>query len=448
MSLLSRFSNFIHEYQLFKKEERILLAVSGGRDSVLMTYLFEKAGYSFGIAHCNFKLRGENSEKDEILVRALANKLNVPLYVTSFDTERVAKDQKLSVEMAARDLRYSWFENLRQTHDYDYVALAHHQNDTVETMLLNLTRGTGIAGLQGILPKRDHFIRPLLFLNREEVDGAVAEWGLSYRDDESNFSTKYTRNKIRLEVIPRLKEINPSLEKTFIENSKRFEALNELLTTHTAALKKDLFVYKDADSYSIAIKKLQQLHPLRILLYELFKPFNFTPAVLDDLTLVWNRDNRSGKYFNSPTHRLVINRDDLILERLENNSLDEPISLSLGEQKKINNFAVSIRNTQVSEVHNTPNMIIQLDAKNLVLPLVLRYWKEGDWFKPLGMKGTKKLSDFFISLKISVTDKVKIPLVVNGNGDILWVVPYRMDDRYKITDKTKKVFTLECIKWK
>ncbi|HWV75385.1 MAG TPA: tRNA lysidine(34) synthetase TilS, partial [Pseudosphingobacterium sp.] len=214
MSLLTRFLNFIQENQLFEKNERILLAVSGGKDSVLMVHLFAKAGYSFGIAHCNFKLRDENSEKDEALVFDLAHQLKVPFYTKSFDTEKIAKKQKISIEMAARELRYKWFEDLRNHHQYDYVALAHHQNDAIETMLLNLTRGTGIAGLHGILPKRDLFIRPLLFLTREEIEDAIAKWKLIYRDDESNFSTKYTRNKIRLEVVPKLKEINPSLEKT------------------------------------------------------------------------------------------------------------------------------------------------------------------------------------------------------------------------------------------
>ena len=447
MSLLTRFLNFIHENQLFEKNEHILLAVSGGKDSVLMVHLFAKAGYSFGIAHCNFKLRGENSEKDEALVFDLAHQLNVPFYATSFDTEKIAKKQKISIEMAARELRYKWFEDLRQQHQYDYVALAHHQNDAIETMLLNLTRGTGIAGLHGILPKRDHFIRPLLFLTREEIEYATDKWKLTYRDDESNFSTQYNRNKIRLEVVPKLKEINPSLEKTFIENGKRFEELNEFLKTYTTNLRESLFMQRDADSYTISIKEMQQLHPIRTLLYEVFRPFNFTSDVLDDLLSVWEKRDRSGKCFNSATHSLLISRDDLILEPLIDQSLEEFTSLSLGEQKKIGNFIVSAKLAETEKIEGDFDKI-QVDEERLIFPLQLRHWREGDWFKPLGMRGKKKLSDFFISLKIPVTDKIRMPIVVNGNGDIVWVAPYRMDDRYKITDKTKKVVTLECIKWK
>ncbi|MFC6103916.1 tRNA lysidine(34) synthetase TilS [Olivibacter domesticus] len=447
MDLLSRFLNFNDENQLFEKNERILLAVSGGKDSVLMTHLFAKAGYSFGIAHCNFKLRGESSEMDEALVFNLARQLNVPFYATSFDTEEIARERKMSIEMAARELRYQWFEDLRQQHQYDYVALAHHQNDAIETMLLNLTRGTGIAGLHGILPKRDRFIRPLLFLIREEVEAAIDKWKLTYRDDESNFSTKYTRNKIRLEIIPKLKEINPSLEKTFIENAERFEELNELLKTYTTTLREKLFIARDVNSYTISMEKLQQLHPVRTLLYELFRPFNFTSDVLDDLLSVWTKKNQSGKYFNSVTHSLVMSRKDLILEPLMDQPLQELIPLTPGEQKKFGNFIISAQNSQVEKVEHTFDKI-QVDEEELVFPLQIRHWREGDWFKPLGMKGKKKLSDFFISLKIPVTDKMRVPVVVNGNGDVIWVAPYRIDDRYKITDKTKKVVTLECIKWK
>ncbi|HWV71125.1 MAG TPA: tRNA lysidine(34) synthetase TilS, partial [Pseudosphingobacterium sp.] len=226
-----------------------------------------------------------------------------------------------------------------------------------------------------------------------------------------------------------------------------FEELNELLKTYTANLRENFFVQRDADSYTISIKKLRQLHPIKTLLYELFRPFSFTSAILDDLLSVWDKRDRSGKYFNSTTHSLLISRDDLILEPLIDQSLEEFTSLTLGEQKKIGNFIVSAKLAQTEKIEGA-SYKIQVDEEMIIFPLQLRHWREGDWFKPLGMRGKKKLSDFFISLKIPVTDKIKIPIVVNGNGDIIWVATYRMDDRYKITDKTKKVVILECIKWK
>ncbi|WP_134089478.1 tRNA lysidine(34) synthetase TilS [Olivibacter sp. XZL3] len=443
MDLLERFLKFSEENRLFNRKDRVLLAVSGGRDSVLMTYLFAKAGLAFGIAHCNFGLRGENADDDERLVTALAAELNVPLYSKHFDTAAYAKEKGISTEMAARALRYAWFEQLRTTENYQYVAVAHHQNDSLETVLLNLTRGTGIAGLHGILPKRGALIRPLLFLTRAEVTAAVSERNLAYREDESNLSIDYLRNKIRLEVVPRLKEINPSLEKTFQENSKRFEELETLLKNYSDQLRRKLFIETASKTYQIELKALQELRPLRTLMYELFKPYQFLPEVLDDLISIWNNDNRVGKQFHSASHKLLVDRTNLILKTSEP---ADPLNQLFTFDQEVTYKGYQLR-MQFAENLDKVNEFgkAAVDADKLIFPLLVRSWQEGDWFKPLGMSGKKKLSDYFISLKIPRFNKSEIPLLVNGNGDIIWVIPYRMDDRYKITDKTKKVAILECI---
>ena len=241
MSPLDRFHSFIQEQGLFEASDHILLAVSGGRDSVLLVHFFKQCGFNFGIAHCNFMLRGAESKADELVVSELATRMEVPFFSTFLDAKSYASTHHVSIQMAARDLRYRWLEKMRAEFGFRYVALAHHQNDTVETMLLNLTRGTGIAGLHGILPKRDALIRPMLCFNRAEIDRTIAEMNISYRDDRSNRSTKYARNKIRLEVIPKLKELNPRLEETFEANRKRFAELEMILNDRIAALHDALF---------------------------------------------------------------------------------------------------------------------------------------------------------------------------------------------------------------
>jgi len=442
MDLLARFLAFIEANDLFLPNQRVLLAVSGGKDSVLMAQLFLEAGFIFGIAHVNFGLRGVDSVLDEDLVRTLANRLHVPFYRVSFETAAFAKKEGVSIEMAARMLRYDWFEQIRTDHNYDYIALAHHQNDVIETMLFNLTRGTGLAGLHGILPKRGRLIRPMLFLNGSEIIQAVQHMQLDYRDDQSNFDTEYIRNKIRWEVVPVLKTINPALEQTFVANAKRFRALEQLVHIYMERLRAELFVLK-GEHYHIDIEKLQALQPLDTMLYELFKPFHFTSEVLHDLVATWASVNRTGKQFSSDTHRLWIDRDVLILERQETK---RALPVSLMPEMEVT-FGGKRLTLQLSDrvIPARLSTQITVDAQQLQFPLIVRAWQEGDWFRPFGMHGRKKLSDFFISLKITHTEKKTIPIVINGNGDILWVAPYRMDNRYKITDKTEKIAILECI---
>lgn len=439
---LTQFLSFVKHQHLFNAEDKVLLAVSGGKDSVLMAHLFNAAKLNFGIAHCNFKLREEESNGDAKFTEELAKSLKVPFFSTCFNTTEFARESKLSIQMAARELRYNWFESLRKDHNFQYIALAHHQNDTVETILLNLVRGTGIAGLHGILPKRGNLIRPLLFLKRDEIDHLVDENQLVYCEDSSNSSAKYARNKIRLEVLPKLKELNPLLENTFEKNSQRFKELEDFLNMQTEALREKVFKNISDGEVQIALEDLKSLKPQKLLLYELFKPFNFSETVLEDLVQSWA--GQPGKKFESPTHRLLLDRKVLVLTEINNLLVEETIiakgakEFSWGKHR----FTVITSENADLEISGSKNTA-WFDEELLHFPLKLRHWNKGDYFVPFGMKGKKKLSDYFTSIKLPLTEKKKIPVLENGNGDILWVPGYRSDERYKVSKRSKKVIIFE-----
>lgn len=440
MELVQQLKAFVKENNLFEPSERLLLAVSGGKDSVLMARLFEEAGWNFAIVHCNFKLREEDSEQDEQFVAELASEYQVPFYSKAFYTEEYAGSNGISIQMAARELRYQWFEEIRIAEGYHYIALAQHQNDVVETVLLNLIRGTGLAGLHGILPKRGKLIRPLLFMKSSEIEEAVHGLGLHYRDDISNFSTKYARNKLRLKVIPLLKAINPSLEETFMANSNRFEALEKMLLQYADSLRKQLFTETEKGVFHLNILKLKALDPHNTLLFEVFRPFGFTAAVLNDLAT--SLDSIPGKRFYSKSHEIVLDRKELIVKPVSDAAADDTFIEGFDIPAHWDKYIFQAVEGSLQETVTDKNMI-KLDAAKICFPLRIRSWKTGDTFRPLGMNGRKKLSDLFISLKIPVSEKLSVPVLENANGDIIWVAPYRMDDRYKITAETKKVIILE-----
>lgn len=442
MSVQERFAQYLEEEIHCQPGDRILLAVSGGKDSVLMAHLFAQSAYSIGVAHCNFNLRGAESDADELLVNRLARQLDVPFYTTTFDTEAYAEAHGVSIQMAARDLRYEWLETIRASQSYDHIAVGQHQNDHLETLLLHLVRGTGLRGLRGIQSRRGHIIRPLLFLTAGEVASEVAKQGLEYRDDASNFSTKYVRNKIRLEVIPKLKELNPSLERTMAANMAHFTDAYVVLQRYLAALRDRLLVQKQVsgdEEWHIPIAELAALDPQRFLLYELFRPYGFSEAVLDDLAAAL--PGISGKQFFSPSHVLYLDRRVVIMRRNEVLTNDVATIHRAGEAVYWGGRRFESGWTADTVIRTDPN-VAQFDADRLVFPLQIRSWHTADAFHPLGMNGRKKLSDFFVSLKVPLYRKHQVPVVVNGNGDIIWVACYRIDNRYKITAETKKVFTL------
>ncbi len=438
---LQKFQDFIRKHSLFKPEDKILLAVSGGKDSVLMAHLFKLSGFNFGIAHCNFNLRADESQRDELFVKMLAASLDVSFHVTQFATKEFAVKHKVSTQMAARTLRYQWFEEIRELGQYSMTALAQHQDDAIETVLLNLTRGTGIAGLHGILPKRDKLIRPLLFLSARDIAEIIAENHLDFVEDSSNQSTYYARNKIRHYVIPRLKEINPGLEDTFQHNIRRFTDTELVLQQVVANLKEQLFK-QQSGKFILSIAKVKTLNPQHLLLFELLRPFNFAEPVVAELLA--SLDKQSGTAFCSPSHQVMLDRQNLVISPLnEVNPLKSQIWIQPDDS------AVGVFDRQLL-IHSSTALQYEkhknkayVDADKLIFPLVLRSREPGDKFKPIGMNGYKKLSDFFIDEKVPLGDKDFIPILVNGNGEIIWVAGWRQDNRYKLTEATKRVSVFE-----
>jgi tRNA(Ile)-lysidine synthase len=440
-----KFTDFIDQNSLFERNGTLLAAVSGGMDSVLMVHLLLSSGYKFAIAHCNFQLRGTEADADQAFCKQLAQQCNVPFHTINFDTQNYATANKISIQMAARNLRYQWFEQIRQQHNYTAIALAHHQNDAIETILLNLVRGTGIAGLHGILPKNGWLVRPMLFLSRQEIEKLVADNKYPYVEDSSNASVKYARNMLRHEVVPALKKLNPGLEKTFENNLQHFRDMETLLELRVAELKAQLFTYRDGDVF-LSIDAVKALNPQRLLLFKLLQDFGFNETAVDDLVSALNK--HSGRVFESGSFKLILDRDVLIItpgNKLEN----QEISIAIADH------AINYGTYKLTMLHDDTPLIIKdnslavsVDADKLSYPLSIRAWQQSDSFYPLGMKTKKKLSDFFIGLKIPLHQKGQMPLLINGNGEIIWVGGARLDDRYKVTKNTKKVTIFELYKVK
>jgi tRNA(Ile)-lysidine synthase len=440
---VKRFTDFIEQHNLFERDASVLVAVSGGKDSVLMAHLFKSAGFNFGIAHCNFQLRGDESVSDQEFCNSLARQLRVPFHTTRFDTMAHVATEKISTQMAARELRYQWFEQISQQAGYDVIALAHHQNDAIETILLNLTRGTGIAGLHGISPKKGKLVRPLLFLTRDEIEGLIDENRLAYVEDSSNASVKYARNKIRLEVIPKLKELNPSLEQTFEKNLEHFRDLELLLEQKITELKKELFLYRD-DEVLISLAEIKKLEPKRLLLFYLLQEFGVNETIVDDL--ISALDKHPGKLFETPVARMIIDRNKLVISTLKAQANPEAVIQANGHEANYADYKLNILHDDSPLIIKNNPMAVSVDSDLLIYPLTLRPWRQGDYFYPLGMQSGKKLSDFFIGQKIPLHKKNEIPLLINGNGDIIWVGGYRPDERYKVSENTKKVTIFELFK--
>ena len=440
---VKQFVDFIEQNALFDAGTKILAAVSGGMDSVLMAHLLKQAGFNFGIAHCNFMLRGDDALADQEFTRNLAQQLGVSFHTVNFDTKKHAADHKVSIQMAARDLRYQWFADVCQTAGYHTIALAHHQNDTIETILLNLTRGTGIAGLHGILPVNGRLVRPLLFLSRDEIQTIVSAEGLKYVEDASNASTKYARNKLRHQVVPLLKELNPSLERTFENNLRHFRELEALLNQQVKALTKELFTYQDDEVY-IPLAGIAKLNPQRLLLFSLLQPYGFNETAVDDL--ISGLDKHAGRIFEGAGYIAVIDREQLIISKRTGQTVTE-VTLQEGEHSiNFGSYKFTLLHDDSALIIKDNPMAVSVNSAKLVYPLTLRTWQQGDQFYPLGMKTRQKLSDFFIHAKVPLHQKGSTPILINGNGDIVWIGGYRPDDRYKVDNNTKKVTIFELNK--
>ena len=440
--MLDQFLSFINKHNLVQPSQKVLLAVSGGMDSVVMCDLFSKAKINFVMAHGNFGLRGEESNEDEMFVKKLSIKYKVPFMVTTFQTTDFAEIEKISTQMAARILRYEWFEKIRQEQNCDYIATAHHQNDVLETVLLNLTKGTGIAGLHGIRLKNGRIIRPLLFAKKEMIFDYVVENQIIWREDSSNESNKYQRNLIRNEVVPLLKQINPNLENTMQHTVERIAAVEDIFEQEMEMLRKQI-TWSDTQAIFVNYKAIQTLSQPVIKLSELLKPYHFTYQQSQDIFEAF--DKESGKTFLSPTHTLVKDRTELVITQKNLQSFVSRVVTADDEELLMDDFKLIIgKSFERTEdfVVPTAKKMACLDADKVRFPLQLRKWKEGDWFCPLGMNKKKLISDFLIDQKVPLNLKKEVCLLTS-NGSIVWVMGMRIDDRFKVTDKTEKVILLK-----
>jgi tRNA(Ile)-lysidine synthase len=406
------------------------LACSGGVDSVVLAHLCSQIGMKISLAHCNFKLRGSESEEDELFITQLAEQLNIPQFITRFDTKDYASANKLSVQMAARELRYQWFSELIDKDEISWVLTAHHLDDSLETFLINLSRGTGIEGLSGIPSNSNGIIRPLLPFNRAEIIEYAREQGIAWREDSSNEETKYLRNKIRHELVPVLKELHP----TFLENFKKTEEYlsdsAKLLSNYSKELKVKLFVPYH-QGYKIAISSLVELSPLHGYLYELFKEYGFQSW--NDLESLLTA--MSGKEIRSKTHRLIKDRKHLILQELSEKTEAKDEGRPFDE---LSELPIELKIEKVEQIEEKNNTILYVDKETLNHRLTVRKWKKGDYFYPLGMDGKKKVAKFFKDEKMDAVAKEKQWLLCCGDK-IVWIIGRRADDRFKITALTKNI---------
>lgn len=401
--------------------DKILVALSGGADSVALLCLLQTLGYECEAAHCNFHLRGEESDRDETFVRQLCAKRQVPLHTIHFDTLRTAEERHISTEMAARELRYEWFEKIRTKSNANVIAVAHHQDDSVETLLLNLIRGTGINGLRGIRPKNGHIVRPLLCLDRNEIINYLNRIGQDYVTDSTNLQDEYTRNKIRLNLLPMMQEINPSVKESILNTA---EHLNEASAIYKKGIEEGIQRVRTAKG--IHIGTLMHEPAPKTLLFEILYPLGFNATQVEDICRAL--EGQPGKVFTSGHWRVVKDREYLLIETCQ--QATQP-TLTMEERILTPDFIIPRDKT-----------VACFDADKLMLPLSLRLWQKGDYFIPFGMKGRKKISDYMTDRKFSLLRKEQQWVLCCGN-DIIWLVGERTDNRFRIDENTRKALIIK-----
>ncbi len=434
--MFNRFKIHLQESFPELRGKKLLLAISGGVDSMVLYHLLASMQFDLSLAHCNFNLRGVDSDQDEELIKVEAKKSATHIHLIHFDTKSQAKKEKTSIQMAARDLRYAWFDTLLKENAYDYLLTAHHADDNVETFLINLTRGTGLDGLTGIPEKTAKIRRPLLPFSKDDITTYANEQQIKWREDQSNQDNKYLRNKIRKEFAPLLKEINPSFLDSFSSTLQNLQGSKEIVRDRINLVLET--VIEESDDSSIVAFKIFELLKFSGNLsyfYEIFHPYGFSQ--MEDLNSLLS--SQSGKQIHSKTHRLVKHRDLLLLSRLQNENKALKMNLiNDGDQQivlsDISIFFIDIAQNGLKDRDFDINEAY-FDKNLLTYPLTVRKWEKGDYFYPIGMKGKKKLSKFFKDEKYSLFQKENIWLLCSGS-DVIWVIGKRMDDRYKITDKT------------
>jgi tRNA(Ile)-lysidine synthase len=438
---------FLHNVELHlpqMKQGVTLLAVSGGVDSIVMTRLFAAAGLPFAVAHCNFQLRGGASDEDEVFVRRLAEELGIPYHTVVFETQQIAAERGVSIQMVARELRYEWLEKVRHACHYQFIATAHHLNDSIETSLLNQIRGTGIRGLTGIALLHEHLVRPMLFFTRAQIEAYLEANRWDIREDSSNSKDEYYRNRLRHHVLPVLQSINPSLEQTFATNFRIWRETAHLLEWAVAQLR-EKYVSEAGQRVRIDFSFIEEQNTAAAtLLYEWLKGYGFHPDQL--IQAIDATENDPGAIWYSETHRLLADREAFWVAALSHT--DEVLLFELAQPGDSVELPDGLLSTQAEAVDSglafgTSPWEVVLDADQLAFPLQIRHWEEGDIFQPLGMDGhRKKVQDFFTDLKINRFDKEKIWLLTTAEGQIAWLIGYRIDERYKIRPETENALRL------
>ena len=439
--MLKQFEINIRKNNLFTKTDKILVAFSGGVDSVVLCDLLFKAGYNFELAHCNFQLRGNEANDDTAFCEAYANSINKKCHTIYFNTKDYALVNKLSIQMAARELRYNWFKELISEKGYTYLLTAHHANDNAETLFVNLTRGTGIKGLQGIPEKQNKIIRPLLFATKEDIKNYAEKNNLKFREDSSNQEVKYKRNFIRHQIIPELKKLNPALEETLNTSIYYFKQSAQIVTQF-CEIKFNEMCEEENNLLKINISLLLKEAQKETLLFEWLHSKNFKASQIEQLANLLIEEGSIGKQFESPTHELIVDRTSIIIkEKNSDISINEFQINSLTETSHLP-FTLILEEINKVEFTQNKNEIVITLTDNL-FPLTLRKWNIGDKFKPFGMTGFKKLSDYFKDQKLSKFEK-EDAWILESNKQIVWLVGYRMDDRFKVTEESTKILCIRA----
>jgi tRNA(Ile)-lysidine synthase len=458
MSVLKQFIDYVGKEHLFTSKDTLLLAVSGGVDSVVLCELCYQAGYDFVIGHCNFRLRGQESERDEQFVRDLGKKYGKEVLVKQFDTEGYAAQQKVSIQVAARELRYGWFEEIVDRElaigpairreqsaigNSTRIVTAHHLDDNIETVLMKFFKGTGVAGLRGIMPRQGKLVRPLLFVRKEELVQFATDQQLAWVEDSSNAQDKYARNYLRNQVVPLLQKIYPEVVNNLAGNIARFRDVEVLYRESVEGHLKKLMEYK-GDEIHIPVLKLKKASAVHTLVYELCKPYGFTAA--QTTAIIQLLDSESGRFVATDSHRVIRNRKWLIIAPLAVDGTRINLIEEGDREAVLAGGSISLQSVAATHPFTAPpsNSIACIDTRHLHYPLLLRPWKAGDYFYPLGMAKKKKVARFLIDQKVSKTDKEKV-WVLESNKKILWIVGMRIDDRCKVSSSTQYILKLEFI---
>ena len=442
MNLLDSFQRYIDENDLATHDDRILLTVSGGVDSMVMLSLFTRCGYRVGVAHCNFQLRGAESDEDEVLVEDEAKKHGAAFYNRRFETRAEMERTGESMEMAARRLRYAWFDALSREHGYTAIAIAHHADDSIETFFINLLRGTGLRGLTGISTQVGKVIRPLLFASRKEILEYAVQNRIPFREDSSNRSTKYLRNKIRLGLIPRIREINPKFTDLMRRNIERLTDTQLFIEAAVAHMREEVVTQADGIA-TIHVERIEAAYPRNFAVYELLSSqYGFKGDVCDALCRALS-EAATGRRFYAREYVATVDRGRILVERIAPGDACE-VTVEQGAQRSYcGNMVLYFEACDIDDIraYDVPEQVALLDADLLRYPLRLRRWREGDTFIPFGMEGRKKVSDYLIDRKVSLPEKQRQFVLLSGD-EIVWLVGRRIDDRYRLTDRTENVLRI------